>query len=373
MTEEADVKKPLIEEFKDLTLKQWGSIIIAFAVCLVLVATGLFLSMCMGFFLVAVLLYMVPHIAGVSSPKVKGTIGALFLVIILILAAVAYGGSATDKETHNAANVYLNEVTYDETGHIEIYTDTTGLEFTVEFAPITAMAYGHPLEYDVDHFQSVPVTAGTGKYTADAPLEDGKYYYILITAFLDDDKREYSQIFVNTGMSGGDVCMLNLVGSSISILEIALIFFVMLIFSELMRRSARKKRDQMIKDGRLYPKGYDKCKNCGTMILPGEITCRKCGAAIEVPEDVKVLHKKDFFQCSDCGTEVPMDAKFCPKCGAVFDEGEETEIKHADGSVDVSTESFECSECGKKVPANAQRCPYCGAVFDEDEQEEKKE
>ena len=104
------------------------------------------------------------------------------------------------------------------------------------------------------------------------------------------------------------------------------------------------------------------------MVLPGEITCRKCGAPIEVPEDVKVLHKKDFFECSECGTEVPIDAKVCPKCGAKFDEGEETVIQHADGTVDSSSETFECSECGKEVPANAKRCPYCGAEFDEDEE-----
>ena len=45
-----------------------------------------------------------------------------------------------------------------------------------------------------------------------------------------------------------------------------------------------------------------------------------------------------------------------------------TEIKHADGTVDVSSETFECSECGKKVPANAKKCPYCGADFDEEDE-----
>ncbi len=370
MTENAEPKLSLIEEFKALGTKQWIAVIGTFAVCLVLVCTGIFLAMCMGFFIVAILLYMIPHITGVTSPKVKAVIGALFLAIILIVSAVGYGDSAHDRTSIPKSNTIITEGTFDgDTGIITIISNEE-LDLKISYSPITGMAFGNPSTYDKSNVTVAAITHTDNKYTATIDMADGKYYYIEASVNVDnkDAKTEYWQIFYNNGISSSDVNMLNLNGSWLSVVEIGAIFFIMLIFSELMRRSARKKRDQMIKDGRLYPAGYDRCKECGTMVLPGEIVCRKCGTPIEVPEDIKVLHKKDYFECSECGTEVPLDAKFCPKCRAVFDEETETEISHADGSVDVSSETFECSECGKEVPANAKRCPYCGAEFDEDDE-----
>ncbi len=98
------------------------------------------------------------------------------------------------------------------------------------------------------------------------------------------------------------------------------------------------------------------------MVLPGEVNCRKCGAYIDVPDELRVK-KKDFFQCSECGAEVPSDATECPKCGAKFDEVQENVVVHADGSEDVSTESVVCPECGSTVPANADWCPKCGKML----------
>jgi len=374
MTETAESKKSLIEEFKGLTPKQWIAIIGTFAVCTAMVATGIFLMMCMGFFLVAVVLYMVPHLLGVSSPKVKGIVGALFIVTLLLIAAFAYSGSAVDSESSLSKNTVLKEadIVYDANykGTITIYSDNPELDIKVSFAPVTGIQFGKPAMYDKSNVTEPKLTYADGKFTGTLDLEKGKYYFIetVVNLNTEGEPTEYWQVFKNTGISSSDVNMLSLSGSWLTIVEIAAIFFIMLIFSELMRRSAKKKRDQLVAEGRLYPEGYDKCKKCGTMVLPGEITCRKCGTPIEVPEDVKVLHKKDFFECSECGTEVPLDAKFCPKCGAPFDEATETEITHVDGTVDVSTDTFECSECGKEVPANATRCPYCGVVFDEEDE-----
>lgn len=366
MTETAEAKQSLIEEFKAMTTKQWIATIATFAICLALVLTGIYAAMCMGFFLIAVILYMVPHMLGVSSPKIKAVIGVSFIVVILLAGTFAYGGAARDLEVGSSTNTILTDVSYDDE-KITIVSDTTGLNIKIKYAPVTEMAFGKATSYDVYNVKDGVVTYEDGKYIGTVDLEPGKYYYIEVAAPLDDSnsKFEYYMIFENTGLT--DPTSMNFMGALILAAQIALIFFVMLVFSELMRRSARKSREKMEKEGRLYPKGYSKCPKCGTMVLPGEINCRKCGAPIEVPEDVKVLHKKDFFTCSECGTEVPNDAKMCPKCGAVFDEEVETQIKHADGTVDVSTETFECSECGKKVPANAKRCPYCGAEFDEDD------
>ncbi len=368
MTDNAEPKLSLIEEFKGLNPKQWIAIIASFAVCLLLVCTGMFLAMCMGFFIVAVILYMVPHMLGVRSPRIKAVIGALFLAVILIMAAVAYSDSAVDKIGTLRGNTILTDCTY-ENHVVTVVSDDADLDIVVSYAPITGIDFGQPNMYDKSNVVKIIPTYADGKYTATLDLDEGNYYYVETSVNVNTDKpTEYWQIFDNTGISASDVNSLSLNGSWLSVVEIGAIFFVMLIFSELMRRGARKKRDQLIKDGRLYPEGYDKCKECGALVLPGEVVCRKCGAPIEVPEDVKVLHKKDFFECSECGTEVPLDAKFCPKCGAVFNEDTEAIIEHADGTVDSSTETFECSECGKEVPANAKRCPYCGAEFDEDDE-----
>ena len=371
MTETASSKKTLIEEFKDLSIKQWISIIGAFAAGLLLVCTGLFVQMCLGFFIVAVLLYMLPHMLGVTSPKIKTVIGVTFIVVLLLVAAFAYSGSATDRESSLKNNEYIKEASFDfDTGTMTVISTDPNMDLKFTFSPVTGITFGIPSMYDKSDVTEVRPTYADGKYTEKLNLEKGKYYLIEAVANYDteDKPTEYYQVFYNNGISSSDVNMLSLNGSWMSILEIGIIFFVMLIFSELMRRSARKKRDQLIAEGRLYPEGYDKCKKCGTMVLPGEITCRKCGAPIEVPEDVKVLHKKDFFECSECGTEVPIDAKFCPKCGAEFNEATETVITHVDGTTDTTTETFECSECGKEVPANATRCPYCGAEFDEEDE-----
>ncbi len=368
MTDTANAKTSIVEEFKGLTTKQWIAIIGAFAAGIVLLVTGLYASLCLGFFLIAILLYMLPHIAGVTSPKIKAVIGVLFCVTILIVGTFAYSDAAADRESHPSTNIVLTDVEMD--GDTLIITSTNS-DLTVSTAIINEIGFGIPSSLDRNSIKSdYKITYLDGKYYSTISLESGKYYYIEVAADTSGGEKqsfEYWSFHKNTGVSSSDVTNMNFMGALILTGEIALIFFVMLIFSELMRRSAQKTRAKMEKDGRLYPQGYNRCKECGTMVLPGETVCRKCGAAVEVPEEVKVLHKKDFFQCSECGTEVPMDAKVCPKCGASFD-GEETEIQHADGTVDVSNETFECSECGKVVPANAKRCPYCGAEFDEDDE-----
>ena len=362
MTENNTGKLSIIEEFKALSVKQWIAIAAAFAVSVFATAVGFAVS-CMGFLIIAVLLYMIPHMLGVTSPKIKAIIGAVFIVIIVIIAAFAYSGSAIST-THltDSKNVILDDVEYDD-GEIIINCDQPGLTFDAHYYN-GMLVFGIPA-YSGESVKDMNFIYGDGKYVASVSLKDHSYYGFRIATTGDSPER--ANFFVDTGMTPDEVNSLSLNSSLQVILEIALVYFVMVIFSELMRWSARRTREKMEKDGRLYPKGYSKCKECGTMVLPGEIVCRKCGAPIEVPEEIKKLHKKDFFECSECGTEVPLDAKCCPKCGAVFDEEDEVEIKHADGTVDVSSETFECSECGKIVPANAQKCPYCGATFDDEE------
>ena len=169
----------------------------------------------------------------------------------------------------------------------------------------------------------------------------------------------YMSFTYDTGTSTMQVMKMCAVGSAYITGLTALMFFLILGFSALMRSSAQKTRRKMEAEGRLYPQGYGLCKKCGATVLPGEVVCRKCGEYIEVPQEMRAK-KVDFFTCSDCGAEVPSDAKVCPKCGASFDEGDETEVAHPDGTVDVSTETVACPHCGEQVPANADWCPKCG-------------
>jgi ribosomal protein L40E len=152
-----------------------------------------------------------------------------------------------------------------------------------------------------------------------------------------------------------------------------------MILSNIMKGRMEKTREQMEKEGRLYPQGHGRCQKCGAVVLPGEVNCRKCGEYIDRPDEMKP-DKKDFFECSECGAEVPADAKQCPKCGAAFDE-EDEEIIEADTSVKTNAEPsprsepvqkdtssrapIVCPECGETSPAGAWFCPRCGRSFDE--------
>lgn len=130
----------------------------------------------------------------------------------------------------------------------------------------------------------------------------------------------------------------------------ASMFFMILIFSTIIRKTIEKTRVEMENDGRLYPNGYGRCKKCGSIVLPGEIACKKCGVYIDIPDNIRAK-KKDFFICSECGAEVSDDSEKCPKCGVMFD-GIENEIIHQDGSVEIITETKVCPSCNIEIPIN---------------------
>ena len=371
MTEAAEGRMSLKEEFSALSTKQLIAIIAAIAIALVLEALG-FASMCIGFLIVAVLLYMIPHLMGVTSVRLKAIIGVIFIILSIALGTFGYMGINHDMaDTINADNKYVQDVSYDETTGILTMTlvpaDGKDLVPTVKYGTISGVAFGavrstDSQTADIAYTQKSP-TSYTG--TADIDLPSNKF--CLVTIYVDEDKKTGMSFTVDTGISDGDMMFVCFVGSAYITAYIAAMYFIILIFSALMRRSLGKTREKMEKEGRLYPQGYGRCKKCGAIVLPGEINCRKCGEPIDVPEEFKPK-KKDKFVCSECGCEITEDAKICPKCGKVFDEDTENEVHHADGTVDTSTEVFECSECGAKVPANAKRCPKCGAVFDEEDE-----
>ena len=98
-------------------------------------------------------------------------------------------------------------------------------------------------------------------------------------------------------------------------------FLLLSLLTWWMRTNLEKTRARLEAEGRLYPQGYGRCKRCGSLVLPGEIMCRKCGEYIDVPEEMRVK-KVNYFECSECGREVPQDAGVCPFCGEVFEDEE---------------------------------------------------
>ncbi len=359
----------LKEELSALTTKQTVGIIISLAVALVLEALGL-AAACLGFLVIAIILYMVPHLLGVTSVKVKAVIGVVFIVLSLLVGTFAYMDiNDATKDSINTDTDHVKDVTYDpSTGVLSMtLVPVEGKDFSPVLRYGTAeVGFGairtsHQKELNIDYTEN---PNGTFKGTVNPGLSEGKFYKLTIT--VDKDNKNGMTFTIDTGASAGEMMKCCLVGAAWITTYIAAMYFVILIFSALMRRSIGKTRDRMEKEGRLYPQGYGRCKKCGAIVLPGEVNCRKCGEYIDVPEEFRPK-KKDKFVCSECGCEVTGNATSCPKCGKKFDEDVENEVHHADGSVDTSTAVFVCTECGEKVPENAKRCPKCGAVFDEDE------
>ena len=373
MAEAAVGKTTLREDLSALNTKQIVAIIIAVAAALILEALGFASTACLGFLVVAIILYMVPHLLGVTSVKVKALVGVAFIILSVLVGTFGYFGINHDMEdTINVDGEHVRDVSYDEaTGTLTMtLVPVEGKDFApgVDYGPISGISFGavRLTSDDRKTCSDVQLTKNAdGSYRASAKidLESGKFN--LVKVYVDEDKKTGLQFTYDTGISDADMMKVCFVGSAYTTAYIASMFFVILIFSALMRRSIGKTREKMENEGRLYPQGYGRCKNCGAIVLPGEVNCRKCGAYIDVPEEMKPK-KKDRFVCSECGCEITEDAVRCPKCGKVFDEDTEAEIRHEDGTVDVSTEVFVCTECGERVPANAKRCPKCGAVFDDD-------
>lgn len=373
MTETAEGKKSLIEEFRALTPKQ--IIVIAIAlIAAVLLQTYGFAAQCLGFLIIAAILYMLPHMMGVSSVKIKAVLGVVFVVITLITATFYSGPNvvngmidAADKDYKEIGDMVLDE----ETGILtaDFYIEDIG-EVFVEYGVVDGFNYGSYWSNEEAKKASmtlVPQPEGSKvafKGSCTIELTDEKINYVRITiekTELNDKGEPVKKVvgfFKDMGESKGDIQYMSLYGLGMYVIFTAAMFFMILIFSALMRRSMEKTRTKMEADGRLYPQGYGRCKECGGMVLPGEVTCRKCGAYIDVPDELRAK-KKDFFTCSECGAEVPNDADTCPRCGATFDEIE-NEVVHADGTVEVTTETENCPECGAEIPVNVAFCPKCG-------------
>ena len=106
MTEEkkglGSAGKGLVLDFKALSVKQWVGIVVAILLSLLLEIY--FSNSCFGFFIVAVLLYMIPHLLGVSSVKVKAVVGVAFIVLAVPVMTTVFSGTL-DAVQDNLASI----------------------------------------------------------------------------------------------------------------------------------------------------------------------------------------------------------------------------------------------------------------------------
>lgn len=383
-----------IGEFKALTTKQWIGIMAALVISLALemyMGAG-----CMIYFIIAIVLYMIPHILGVSSVSIKATVCVVFAVVAILIGTFAYGGVVDQNvDKINSSDGAVQNISYNEEDGT-ITFDLVGLDPGDSETKKTWYAYTAITPVSGISFGSPMMNGGTEvvyRETTDPKYSEGKT--VSIVSEYDEATKQYTNhctvqnIYFEKGNlyglnvgyleypdekgkiinhvsfmidKGCDRTALCLSGSGYTLGSTVIIFFMILLFSALMRSSAEKSRKKMEAEGRLYPKGYGRCKNCGATVLPGEVNCRKCGTYIDVPEEMRP-HKKDFFQCTECGAEVPSDATACPKCGAKF-EGSETEVVREDGEVETSEDDMiACPGCDYHVPAGTEWCPKCGRML----------
>ncbi|MDR0509242.1 MAG: zinc-ribbon domain-containing protein [Candidatus Methanoplasma sp.] len=360
--------------FGTLTFKQMLGLISAFALALALTLFGFGTScFCFGMLIIAVVLYMLPRILGADNIKLMTLVGILFGVSAVLIGGLAMAPGFVDSNDNNPPeNDYFKNVEYTYSGtditiratlkENSLEGDISSYSILFKYGEVKGIGFRN---VNVVFNKEATMTISGSTLNGSIQLDpDNLYIGYLTIENADGDTVKSSDTHGSflTGAYVGEITQLSLYGCLVATAYILIIFFMIMIFSTIMRGRMEKTRERMEKEGRLYPQGYGRCETCGSMVLPGEVRCRKCGTYIDRPDEMKPK-KKDFFECSDCGAEVPMDAKQCPKCGAEFEE-EEFEVTHADGTVEVTAESFGCPECGYMVPGTASFCPKCGANFD---------
>jgi len=373
MNKTASAKTVDLKWFGKFTYKQIAGVLIALAMAVFLTLFGFGTSCsCFGMLLIAVILFMMPRTLGVESTKLLSVAGAAFLAIVVLVGGLVMAPAFVEQNQGDpdvSDNNFFTNIQYSFPGGgvdiavtLDSSVDMTGKKIFLMYGAVNAVSFGGKVTGKQD--QSSELTA-TGGFVS---LDPNTLYagYVVIKDVSDpdnvtviDDSRTFSTFF--TGAFEGSITSLTLYGCFMDAIVIFMFFFTIMTLSNFMRVRMEKARAKMEQEGRLYPQGHGRCNQCNSIVLPGEVSCRKCGAYIDRPEEMKP-DKKDFFECTDCGAEVPEDAKVCPKCGATFDE-EEFEVVHADGNVDKSNELRKCHECGQLSPANTTFCVRCGAKF----------
>ena len=357
-------------------------LVLRFVIPFVMLMFGVYRYVCL-FVFIGVIMFIVPKLFGVKDIKAMAAMGLVFFVAAMLIGTFAFTIPDVKNNQEDTITGDFSHVEIVETGdtyavHVT-YTGTQTGTMKLYYGPLSTTAFHWKGDYFVKEDPLEMTPTGSGSYTySGLKMDSGKPYAIYFEIGTDDSHESSDTAVISANISSNDIRSFALKGNGYYVGIITVMFFLILILTTLMRRSLEKTRARLEAEGRLYPQGYGRCKECGMLVLPGETVCRKCGAYIDIPDEIKAKMKQkvEYTECSECGAEIPSDARRCPKCGAVFDEDTEEVVIAVDeeqmsGLVEKeersNDNSFECSECGARIPADAKKCPQCGAEFDEDE------
>ena len=353
----------------ELDNKQILGLALGFVISLALLVTGYYQYFtCLAILIIPALLYLIPHFFKVDDIKVMVMHGAVFVVVALLAGGLYAAPSYIDDNTDFAGNDSFTNATVAES--------VTGYDITVTFdagvgqTPVAELFLIDKVGFstvngDPNDKTTLPGTQ-TGNVMAYSFSVDDQLYIIQFSMEdVDGNKTGQTFFFLTAYTSESNKNSAIWMGTLNDLGVYMLLYFMIVFLTYAMRSSAKKTRAKMVEQGRLYPEGYGRCKECNAIVLPGEVSCRKCGKYVDVPDEMKPK-KKDFFTCSDCGAEIHEDAGKCPKCGVEFD-GVEIEVQHADGTIEITDSTFECPICGSDVPATSEFCPKCGKTFESKE------
>jgi Uncharacterized protein with conserved CXXC pairs len=349
---------------------------IALLICILFAFLGLYTILCGfgGALICAVLLYMIPKSMGANIKHL-----AVFGVIALVVLSAFSAFAVSKPFIQNAEGVHSQGDFKDIS--VEPFSDDGPHVFSVTYTLTGTQVI--ELEYNESQMvQQRGLARGSGGNTVEKIVATiGDVHTFTITDLADNGVFYYK--FVVRESAGGNVVkeagefigpvtmddselnMFCFTGNMYFIgINIIVFFFLIVLITTWMRSNLEKTRARLEAEGRLYPQGYGRCKECGTIVLPGEVVCRKCGAYIDIPDEMRAK-KVEYFECSDCGKEVPLASENCPFCGASFEEGIEDETVTETKDESKPEVTFTCSECGKQVPESASVCPHCGEKFEE--------
>ena len=323
--------------------------VLSIGIGILLMWLGWFQECCnLGYLLIACVALYIPKIFGMTKTQYLAIFGVLFFLVLIAMGALVFskpmfenGSDVDDYDSDGFSHVTI--ATVGDGAQITVtYTGDAADKLNVHLYQVQFVTYTmiHKTNDDVSTQQLNLKEGETNVYTATFSDVSTEYIYQLNFETVNGED-------VNTSASvyyiapDSDVDKFCWVYNAYTCVWIAAIFYIMLVLTAIMRKNLEKTRARMEAEGRLYPQGYGRCKECGSIVLPGETCCRKCGAFIEVPDELR--HRKvDMVECSECGAEIPEDAKVCPKCGAVFDEEEEVVYVDSEAKVeDVSEEPTE--------------------------------
>ena len=306
-------------------------IVIALGLGVLLMYLGIFNECCgLGYLLIACVALYIPKMFGMTKTKYLAVFGVVFFLVIASVGAFAVSKpmfeNNSDISSFDDGGFSNVEIVPDGDG-IYVYASYTGdganpSVYVYQVKNVTYQMVSktsddvsrHALEYD----------DAKGKYKAHVNELPSTFVYQIKFGTGDDVEKQdlTSYVYYTGAASDSDIQKFCIIYNAYTSGIIIILFFLMMVLTAWSRKNLEKTRARMEAEGRLYPQGYGRCKECGSIILPGETCCRKCGAYIDVPDELR--HKKvDMVECSECGAEIPEDAKVCPKCGAVFDEEEE--------------------------------------------------